>query len=93
MAELLPDANKLTLLHLVRLGNTAGRHWHGRASGGIYSAWLCAQAAALGGDLGADGELAVPALLESEDPASVLFVRARRASMLEPAVVHALLPD
>lgn len=46
---------------------------------------LCAQAAALGGDLGADGELTVPALLESEDPASVLVVRVRAAYMLEHA--------
>ena len=43
------------------------------------------QAAALGGDLGADGELTVPALLESEDPASVLVVRVRAACVLEPA--------
>ncbi|KAK9843732.1 hypothetical protein WJX81_003952 [Elliptochloris bilobata] len=32
-------------------------------------------AVALGGDLGVDGELVVPALLECEDPASVLVVR------------------
>ena len=48
-----------------------------------YCAWPSAQAAALGGDLGADGELTVPALLESEDPASVLVVRVRAACMLE----------
>lgn len=43
---------------------------------------LAAQAAALGFDLGADGKISIPALLECEDPQSVLTVTVRLARCL-----------
>lgn len=73
--------HKPSLPHRAHLARTTQRHGPTTQAAKPMCRMPCAQAAALGGDLGGDGELAVPALLESEDPASVLVVRVRAACM------------